>query len=70
MLSADMQIVKNTNYRNPKLDFWNRILPDLVTSSGITRDSIMAETFPGATYPTITFVPTVLYHPLLNDLYS
>lgn len=56
---TDMQVVKNSHYRARKLGLWNRLIPDLVSSSGNIRDPIAPETFPGATLPTITLVPTV-----------
>ena len=59
IFTTDMQVVKNSHYRARKLGFWNRLIPDLVSSSGIIRDPMASESLPGATYPTITLVPTV-----------
>ncbi|KAF2366524.1 Carboxylesterase type B [Trinorchestia longiramus] len=56
-LQLDLQIVKHSHYRARQLALWNRLIPDLVSSSGTRSDPISL--FPGATPPTITLAPTV-----------
>ncbi|XP_071520112.1 uncharacterized protein [Panulirus ornatus] len=53
-LHIDMQVVMKTHYRARRLALWNRLIPDLVRSPVIVRESFT----PFGTRPPITLVPT------------
>ncbi|KAA0201352.1 Carboyxlesterase 4-like protein [Hyalella azteca] len=57
-LHLDTHVVKDSYFRARKLALWNRLIPELVSSSG-TMSGGQQLTFPGATLPTITLAPTV-----------